>query len=283
MNRKPSITLDTNLSAAMEESLKTPDVNLADGIEIPLSQADKSVVVYRKFEGVDPSVTDVIHHGEWLEETVVHNNVSIFSNNIDNTTESRSMNEDDGVILRFIGTPNGEIAMDTKTGRMLSEEQQELEEEALGIQYPTFKRWEFRLDSAKITDGPERRMKLHQTYEERKNDEQSSMLSSMDRVFKTMFERFDGESGKTGQRPVLSEDGAIELLMSQYSGDQIKAMVDMKEVDQEHTEQIVESSAAPEAEEDEGMAKLVADGILEETNVEPISKKRGRPRGKQNG
>jgi hypothetical protein len=60
-------------------------------------------------------------------------------------------------------------------------------------------------------------------------------------------------------------------------------MVDMKEVDQEHTEQIVESSAAPEAEEDEGMAKLVADGILEETNVEPISKKRGRPRGKQNG
>jgi len=283
MNRKPSITLDTNLSAAMEESLKTPDVNLADGIEIPLSQADKSVVVYRKFEGVDPSVTDVIHHGEWLEETVVHNNVSIFSNNIDNTTESRSMNEDDGVILRFIGTPNGEIAMDTKTGRMLSEEQQELEEEALGIQYPTFKRWEFRLDSAKITDGPERRMKLHQTYEERKNDEQSSMLSSMDRVFKTMFERFDGESGKTGQRPVLSEDGAIELLMSQYSGDQIKAMVDMKEVDQEHTEQIVESSSAPDVEEDEGMAKLVADGILEETNVEPISKKRGRPRGKQNG
>ena len=281
MNRKPSIILDTNLSSAMEEKLKTTDSNLANGIDIPLTPADKSVVVYRKFEGVDPSVTDVIHHGEWLEETVVHNNISVFGNNLNNSTETRGINEDDGVILRFIGTPNGEIAMDTKTGRMLSEEQQELEEEALGIQYPTFKRWEFRLDSAKLTDGPERRMKLHQTYEERKNDEQSSMLSNMDRVFKTMFDRFDGESVKTGERPVLSEDGAIELLMTQYSGDQIKAMVDMKEVDQEHTEQIMESSAMPEAvEEDSDMAKLVADGILEETKSTP--KKRGRPRGSAN-
>ena len=281
MNRKPSIILDTNLSSAMEEKLKTTDSNLADGIDIPLTPADKSVVVYRKFEGVDPSVTDVIHHGEWLEETVVHNNISVFGNNLNNSTETRGINEDDGVILRFIGTPNGEIAMDTKTGRMLSEEQQELEEEALGIQYPTFKRWEFRLDSAKLTDGPERRMKLHQAYEERKNDEQSSMLSNMDRVFKTMFDRFDGESVKTGERPVLSEDGAIELLMTQYSGDQIKAMVDMKEVDQEHTEQIMESSAMPEAvEEDSDMAKLVADGILEETKSAP--KKRGRPRGSAN-
>ena len=277
MNRKPSIILDTNLSSAMQDQIKTTDANLADGVDIPLTPADKSVVVYRKFEGVDPSVTDVIHHGEWLEETVVHNNVSVFGNNLNNSTESRGINEDDGVILRFIGTPNGEIAMDTKTGRMLSEEQQELEEEALGIQYPTFKRWEFRLDSAKLTDGPERRMKLHQTYEERKNDEQSSMLSSMDRVFKSMFDRFDGESGKTGERPVLSEDGAIELLMTQYSGDQIKAMVDMKEVDQEHTQQIMESSTAPEAvEEDSDMAKLVEDGILEETGSAP--KKRGRPR-----
>jgi|TARA_R110000764_G_scaffold123286_3_gene210876 hypothetical protein len=281
MNRKPSIILDTNLSSAMEEKLKTTDSNLANGIDIPLTPADKSVVVYRKFEGVDPSVTDVIHHGEWLEETVVHNNISVFGNNLNNSTETRGINEDDGVILRFIGKPNGEIAMDTKTGRMLTEEQQELEEEALGIQYPTFKRWEFRLDSAKLTDGPERRMKLHQTYEERKNDEQSSMLSNMDRVFKTMFDRFDGESGKTGEMPVLSEDGAIELLMTQYSGDQIKAMVDMKEVDQEHTEQIMESSAMPEAvEEDSDMAKLVADGILEETKSTP--KKRGRPRGSAN-
>ena len=103
------------------------------------------------------------------------------------------------------------------------------------------------------------------------------MLSSMEREFKTMFDRFDGESVKTGERPVLSEDGAIDLLMTQYSGDQIKAMVDMKEVDQEHTEQIMESSAMPEpVEEDSDMAKLVEDGILEETGSAP--KKRGRPR-----
>jgi len=55
----------------------------------------------------------------------------------------------------------------------------------------------------------------------------------------------------------------------------------MKEVDQEHTEQIMESSAMPEAvEEDSDMAKLVADGILEETKSAP--KKRGRPRGSAN-
>ena len=183
--------------------------------------------------------------------------------------------------MRFQGTPNGEIAIDTKSGRMLTEEQQELEEEAMGIQYPTFRRWEFRLISAKLTDGPERRMKLHQTYEERKNDEQSSMLSSMDKVFKTMFERFGDQSDKTGEIPIISEDGAIELLMSQYSGDQIRAMVDMKEVEEEHTDQIVASSSEPEPTEDDSeIQKLVSEGVLEEAS--PAPKKKGRPRGKKN-
>lgn len=71
MNRKPSIVLDTNLTSALQETLKTTDANLANGIELPLSKTDKDTVVYRKFEGTDPSVTDVIHHGTWIEETVV--------------------------------------------------------------------------------------------------------------------------------------------------------------------------------------------------------------------
>jgi len=276
MNRKPSVVLDTNLTAALQEKLEHGEEKLANGIELPLSDADKNTVVYRKFEGTDPSVTDVIHHSTWTEETIVSNRVNVYGDNLNNASENRNIQEDDGVILRFEGTPNGEVAIDTRSGRMLTEEQQELEEEAMGASYPMFKRWEFRLASAKLTDGPERRMKLHQTYEERKNDEQSSMLSSMDKVFKTMFERFDGQAGETGQIPVLSEDGAIELLMSQYSGDQVKAMVDMKELQQEHTEQIMASSSEPEPSEDKEVVKLVEEGILEE--AAPASTKRGRPR-----
>ena len=180
MNRKPSIVLDANITAAIQDKIEQGEEKLANGVELPLSDADKSVVVYRKFEGTDPSVTDVIHHGEWVEETIVSDRVNVYGDSLNNGNEKRNIQEDDGIILRFQGTPNGEIAIDTKAGRMLTEEQQELEEEAMGIQYPTFRRWEFRLVSAKLTDGPERRMKLHQTYEERKNDEQSSMLSSMD-------------------------------------------------------------------------------------------------------
>jgi len=276
MNRKPSVVLDTNLTAALQEKLEHGEEKLANGIELPLSDADKNTVVYRKFEGTDPSVTDVIHHSTWTEETIVSNRVNVYGDNLNNASENRNIQEDDGIILRFEGTPNGEVAIDTRSGRMLTEEQQELEEEAMGASYPMFKRWEFRLASAKLTDGPERRMKLHQTYEERKNDEQSSMLSSMDKVFKTMFERFDGQAGETGQIPVLSEDGAIELLMSQYSGDQVKAMVDMKELQQEHTEQIMASSSEPEPSEDKEVVKLVEEGILEE--AAPASTKRGRPR-----
>jgi hypothetical protein len=276
MNRKPSVVLDANLTTVLQEKLDQGEEKLSNGIELPLSDADKNTVVYRKFEGTDPSVTDVIHHSTWTEETIVSNRVNVYGDNLNNGSETRNIQEDDGIILRFEGTPNGEVAIDTRSGRMLTEEQQELEEEAMGINYPMFKRWEFRLTSAKLTDGPERRMKLHQTYEERKNDEQSSMLSSMDKVFKTMFDRFDGQAGETGQIPVLSEDGAIELLMSQYSGDQVKAMVDMKELQQEHTEQIMASSSEPEPSEDKEVVKLVEEGILEE--VTPVSTKRGRPR-----
>lgn len=276
MNRKPSVVLDANLTTVLQEKLDQGEEKLSNGIELPLSDADKNTVVYRKFEGTDPSVTDVIHHSTWTEETIVSNRVNVYGDNLNNGSETRNLQEDDGIILRFEGTPNGEVAIDTRSGRMLTEEQQELEEEAMGINYPMFKRWEFRLTSAKLTDGPERRMKLHQTYEERKNDEQSSMLSSMDKVFKTMFDRFDGQAGETGQIPVLSEDGAIELLMSQYSGDQVKAMVDMKELQQEHTEQIMASSSEPEPSEDKEVVKLVEEGILEE--VTPVSTKRGRPR-----
>ena len=276
MNRKPSVVLDANLTTVLQEKLDQGEEKLSNGIELPLSDSDKNTVVYRKFEGTDPSVTDVIHHGTWTEETIVSNRVNVYGDNLNNGSETRNIQEDDGIILRFEGTSNGEVAIDTRSGRMLTEEQQELEEEAMGINYPMFKRWEFRLTSAKLTDGPERRMKLHQTYEERKNDEQSSMLSSMDKVFKTMFDRFDGQAGETGQIPVLSEDGAIELLMSQYSGDQVKAMVDMKELQQEHTEQIMASSSEPEPSEDKEVVKLVEEGILEE--VTPVSTKRGRPR-----
>jgi hypothetical protein len=276
MNRKPSVVLDANLTTVLQEKLDQGEEKLSNGIELPLSDADKNTVVYRKFEGTDPSVTDVIHHSTWTEETIVSNRVNVYGDNLNNGSETRNLQEDDGIILRFEGTSNGEVAIDTRSGRMLTEEQQELEEEAMGINYPMFKRWEFRLTSAKLTDGPERRMKLHQTYEERKNDEQSSMLSSMDKVFKTMFDRFDGQAGETGQIPVLSEDGAIELLMSQYSGDQVKAMVDMKELQQEHTEQIMASSSEPEPSEDKEVVKLVEEGILEE--VTPVSTKRGRPR-----
>lgn len=276
MNRKPSVVLDANLTTVLQEKLDQGEEKLSNGIELPLSDADKNTVVYRKFEGTDPSVTDVIHHSTWTEETIVSNRVNVYGDNLNNGSETRNIQEDDGIILRFEGTSNGEVAIDTRSGRMLTEEQQELEEEAMGINYPMFKRWEFRLTSAKLTDGPERRMKLHQTYEERKNDEQSSMLSSMDKVFKTMFDRFDGQAGETGQIPVLSEDGAIELLMSQYSGDQVKAMVDMKELQQEHTEQIMASSSEPEPSEDKEVVKLVEEGILEE--VTPVSTKRGRPR-----
>jgi len=276
MNRKPSVVLDANLTTVLQEKLDQGEEKLSNGLELPLSDADKNTVVYRKFEGTDPSVTDVIHHSTWTEETIVSNRVNVYGDNLNNGSETRNIQEDDGIILRFEGTPNGEVAIDTRSGRMLTEEQQELEEEAMGINYPMFKRWEFRLTSAKLTDGPERRMKLHQTYEERKNDEQSSMLSSMDKVFKTMFDRFDGQAGETGQIPVLSEDGAIELLMSQYSGDQVKAMVDMKELQQEHTEQIMASSSEPEPSEDKEVVKLVEEGILEE--VTPVSTKRGRPR-----
>ena len=281
MNRKPSIVLDANITAAIQDKIEQGEEKLANGVELPLSDADKSVVVYRKFEGTDPSVTDVIHHGEWVEETIVSDRVNVYGDSLNNGNEKRNIQEDDGIILRFQGTTNGEIAIDTKSGRMLTEEQQELEEEAMGIQYPTFRRWEFRLVSAKLTDGPERRMKLHQTYEERKNDEQSSMLSSMDKVFKAMFERFGDQSDKTGEIPVISEDGAIELLMSQYSGDQIRAMIDMKEIDQEHTDQIVASSSEPEPTEDDSeIQKLVSEGVLEEAS--PAPKKKGRPRGKKN-
>ena len=254
MNRKPSVVLDANLTTVLQEKLDQGEEKLSNGIELPLSDADKNTVVYR----------------------IVSNRVNVYGDNLNNGSETRNIQEDDGIILRFEGTSNGEVAIDTRSGRMLTEEQQELEEEAMGINYPMFKRWEFRLTSAKLTDGPERRMKLHQTYEERKNDEQSSMLSSMDKVFKTMFDRFDGQAGETGQIPVLSEDGAIELLMSQYSGDQVKAMVDMKELQQEHTEQIMASSSEPEPSEDKEVVKLVEEGILEE--VTPVSTKRGRPR-----
>ena len=69
--------------------------------------------------------------------------------------------------------------------------------------------------------------------------------------------------------------------MSQYSGDQIRAMIDMKEIDQEHTDQIVASSSEPEPTEDDSeIQKLVSEGVLEEAS--PAPKKKGRPRGKKN-
>ena len=251
---KPAVSIDNVLTKTLEEDVRAGRASLDDGVLLPLSKSDKSKIVYRKYEAQSPDLSDTAHR-EWETTMVAHPKVAILG------MEERlldddiiGVSEDDGLIMHFVGTAESTVAIDMNNGRVIKEEEAELLEETMDVQLPRYTEWCFRLGTVKLTNGPEARRKLAETYERQKNMEQAEMFNSMEQFFGKLMTRLDG-MGEASNDPnkVAIKDGemvdpqsVMQQMLQKNSPEQIKALLDMETPDDQ--EPLSEQEIAEEQE-----------------------------------
>jgi|TARA_R110001583_G_scaffold73284_2_gene204129 hypothetical protein len=282
---KPILSIDNTLTSTLEEEVRAGRASLDDGVLLPLSKSDKSKIVYRKYEAQSPDLSDTSHK-EWETTMVAHPKLAILGMEdrlLDD--EIVGVSEDDGLILRFVGTAESTVAIDMNNGRVIKEEEAELLEETMGLQVPRYTEWCFRLGWVKLTNGPESRRKLAETYERQKNMEQAEMFNSMEKFFGKLMGRLD-DMGQSSADPnqVAMKDGEIvntesflQEMLKKNSPEQMKALIDLEAPDE-----IEPLSAEELAEEQEMLAqeeKAISEAE-EPKEVEAKTPNRGRPKKK---
>ena len=172
------------------------DVNRADMfIRLNLSEEDKEQVIYRKFISNNPMNDFIPQIGkDWTEQTVgmprtlldLARKNSNFRHRLfrkTKTGEQKTVGDDDGMILTFVGTYAGERFVDR--GRIVRQDEAEEMMEA-GTHIPTFALWQFRLKEVVATDGPNLRGRLMESQDQQAAREREGMFKSVADAFRSI-------------------------------------------------------------------------------------------------
>jgi len=153
-------------------------VNESNLGEVPMTDAERNQIVFRKYESTNKMVTDTIHMSDW---------------HIQVTGDERiGLTEDDGVIIDFIGKPIGLVAM-TNRGEILTEEEAELREEATGQNLHRYKQFGFRIHKLTKTDGPAGRRQLQLSQDQKRADSEANLVDSISSAFSTAMSSLNSQ------------------------------------------------------------------------------------------
>jgi hypothetical protein len=267
-----ALSIDNTLTDKLQDEIKSGKYTLDEGVPLPLSKTDKSKIIYRKYEAESDMITDT-RHKEWHETLVAHPKVAILG------LEDRLLDDDisgistdDGIIMTFEGEPLQTVCIDSRTMRVLTEQQAELEEEATGQQFVRYTEWGFRLADAKLTNGPEARQRLSETYERQKNQEQAEMFSSMESFFTKLMTRLESDGKVVNSPENLAKNSDIitdpkivmQELLQTHSPEQLKAMVELEEAENDVVEPLSKEEIKEAKAEKKALDKLVESGEVEE-------------------
>lgn len=267
-----ALSIDNTLTEKLQDEIKSGKYSLDEGVPLPLSKTDKSKIIYRKYEAESDMITDT-RHKEWHETLVAHPKVAILG------LEDRLLDDDisgistdDGIIMTFEGEPLQTVCIDARTMRVLTEQQAELEEEATGQQFVRYTEWGFRLADAKLTNGPEARQRLSETYERQKNQEQAEMFSSMESFFTKLMTRLESDGKVINSPENLAKNSNIitdpkivmQELLQTHSPEQLKAMVELEEAENDIIEPLSKEEIKEAKAEKKALDELVESGEVEE-------------------
>lgn len=251
--------LDKELTPAMRELVSAGIANLQDGIDMPLSSSDKRKVIFRKYESHSPQISDTNHGDYWLEEVVAHPKLMC----LDGDPES-GLTEDDGLVVGLVGRPTGDVAVDMRSGRILGEDEAEESQELLGIEYPRFTRYDFRIEYVKITNGPKMREEQIHAAEQQRNQQETHMFSRMEQFFSKMMNKM-GPSDSVATSDVSIQD-VLANLKEQYTPEQIQAQLLMSEIEEEDALMVKKAEAVPSedlTDDAKASEELVKDGNVQ--------------------
>lgn len=181
--------LDLNALDGKQDEGHKRDVHIH--LSIPKKLQEK--VIYTKIEG---PLSDTHHQPgrEWIEEfTGVREGHEPGWRGInvkDGDSVSQGIPSDAGLIITFAGTCAPEqVAIDTQTQEIMSEEQAQLKEETFDRQYPRYNLWQFRIKHIVKTDGPIRAQRLSEAAEEQRARAEEESFDRMGKGFESVFAR----------------------------------------------------------------------------------------------
>jgi len=153
-------------------------------------------VIYRKLENLNPEISDTYHDPDkgWYEEfTDVPLNIKDLKPRMHVEDETGGINPlglGDGLIIGFTGTCAGERGM-TKDGSVITVEEAEEMAEISNTDdaVKMFNLWEFRITKLVRTNGPELTLRAYKSEEERRSENESAIVDSVEKAFLAMADR----------------------------------------------------------------------------------------------
>jgi len=158
--------------------------NLENGVPLMLTSDQKEVVVMTKYITTNTQKADWEPLGEWFEQVTVdmgrRGRGRINVEGVDGMP--RAVNKDDGLIIDLIGTHSGDVGM--LPGRPpLSADQVEEFMDATEEPVPMYQQWDFRVRQILKTNGPEGRLNLNRSEDQKRMDAESRMFDTFTKMF----------------------------------------------------------------------------------------------------
>ena len=160
--------------------------NLESGVHLELGE--QRDVVLTKFVSTDPKRACWAPEGEWEDEVTVdvgggRRSVRIGVRKPDG--ELRSVNIDDGLIIRLYGTMSRIVGMLPGQPPM-DEAAVEAYIDQTEKQVPLFQQWDFRVKWVKKTNGPEARFALHKSEDQKRQQSQTDLFEALKQMFQSL-------------------------------------------------------------------------------------------------
>jgi len=163
---------------------------------VPLDIGTQNEVVLTKFITTNPQKACFQPEGIWEEEVTVDigggkKSVRLGIKLPDGRV--RGVNIDDGLIIRLTGTLTGLVGLLPGRPPMDESEVQAFVDQN-DKSPPMYQRWDFRVTSVKRTNGPEERLKLHRSDDQKRLNSQSEMYEAVAAAFRQGAVVAPGES-----------------------------------------------------------------------------------------
>jgi len=195
----PAIVIDST------KEMPVAKRDLSVGVPLDLSEAQRKEVVLTKYISTDPMHADWQPDGEWVEVVTADVSGKGRSDRIqlEMDGEKRKLRDDDGYIVRLVGTLTQIVGM--VPGQPPMEERQ-VEEymDATGNQVPRYQQWDFHVESVLKTNGPEAKAALLKSEDQKRQQAQAEMYQSQTEVFQNIMAMFQAGMSQLMQQGVTA-------------------------------------------------------------------------------
>jgi hypothetical protein len=165
--------------------------DLAMGVELALTAAQKSAVVMTKYTSTDPLRADFQPDKLWYEQIVADTALPgarrARIQGLGISGEPEALNVDHGIYIDLHGTNSSQVGILPGRPPMSEDEVDAYMDSNPAENIPMFNKWEFRIHKAFKTDGPQGRIDLVRSEDQKRKASQTEMYDSFTGMFQKMM------------------------------------------------------------------------------------------------